>query len=265
MPTEPANDPGPRRRWPQLRLRLGVNWRWLAGGAVLGAAAALLVTAMVRPASAPRSQKQIEAIVKSTILANPELVPQAIDLLQQKEVAKLLASNREAIETPFAGAWAGARDGDVVLVEFFDFNCPFCRKSAADVSRLLADDPRLKVVYRDMPVLGPESERFAHASLAAAQQGRYRQFYQQVFGGQGSLSEQRLIAAVRAAGLNESRTAADMQSDVIGKEIENNLALARALGLTGTPSFVVGDQILAGAVGYEALKEAVAKARESAA
>lgn len=268
MPTDPANDPDPGsgpnpRRW--WKLQPGVNWRWLAGGAALGAAAALLVGSMVQPAAAPRTQKQIEEIVKSTILANPELVPQAIDLLQQKEVAKLLASNREAIETPFAGAWTGARDGDVVLVEFFDFNCPFCRQSSADVTRLLQDDPKLKVVYRDMPVLGPESERFAHASLAAAQQGRYRQFYQQVFDGQGSLSERRLIDAVRRAGLNEARAAADMRSDAVAREIENNLALARALGLTGTPSFVIGDQILAGAVGYEALQAAVARARDSAA
>lgn len=263
MATEPANDKGRRPRW-WHKLRSSAGWQWWLAGALSGAAAALLITTLIGPAAAPRTSQQIEEIVKSTILANPELVPQAIDLLQQKEVTKLLASNRAAIETPFAGAWAGAKDGDVVLVEFFDFNCPFCRKSAADVTRLLADDPKLKVVYRDMPVLGPESERFAHASLAAAQQGRYRQFYDRVFAGQGSLSEQRLIGAVRAAGLDETRTASDMQSAVISKEIDNNLALARALGLTGTPSFVVGDQILAGAVGYDALKAAVAKARESA-
>jgi len=250
------------------RTRRTASWGWWAGGLFAGVAMATLAYVIVGAAGGtvapPSDRKAIEAIVKETILANPELIPEAINRLQQREVEKLLESNRDAIEAPFSGAWAGARDGDVVLVEFFDFNCSFCRQSAKDVDRLLAEDKRLKVVFRDMPVLGPDSERFAMVSLSAAQQGRYRAFYNSVFAGQGALSQERLIRDVRAARLDESRVARDLNDKALRGEVEKNLGLGRALGLTGTPSYVVGNRILAGAVGYEELKQAVADARTAA-
>lgn len=214
-------------------------------------------------APAPVTDKaQLEKMVKKAIMDNPEWVPEAISRLQEQEVAKLLASNREAIEEPFAGAWAGNENGDVVLVEFFDYNCPYCRKSAGDVQKLLEEDPKLKVVYRDMPVLGPESERFALASLSAAKQKKYQDFYKSVFSGQGGLGQERLIDSVRAAGLDEKGVALALTSKEFQEEIEKNLQLARALGVNGTPSYIVGNEILSGAVGYEALKAAVERARK---
>jgi len=241
---------------------------WWAAGLFVGVALATLAYVFIGgsggAASQPADRKAIEAIVKETILANPELIPEAINRLQQREVEKLLESNRAAIEAPFAGAWAGAEDADVVLVEFFDFNCPFCRQSAQDVDRLLAEDKGLKVVFRDMPVLGPDSERFALVSLSAAQQRSYRKFYNTVFAGQGALSQERLIRHVRTAGLDEAKVARDLGDKALREELEKNLGLGRALGLTGTPSYVVGNRILSGAVGYDELKQAVADARKAA-
>lgn len=208
-------------------------------------------------ATGPAFQKQ----VRDAILADPEIVPDAINLLQAREVEKLLASNREAIETPFRGAWAGAEDADVVLVEFFDFNCPYCRQGAGDVERLLEEDPKLKVVWRDFPVLGPTSDRFAMASLSAATQGKYRAFLQAAFSQPGRLTEQKLIPVVRAARLDEAQVARDLASADYRRELDSNLALGRALGLTGTPSYIIGSEIIGGAAGYDALKAAVAKAR----
>ncbi len=266
LPTEAADNPAPpvtAGAWSALRQGAIAHWTWWAGGLGLGLLIALAGTFVVqqRAAPAPGSRAEMEALVRETILANPEIIPEAINRLQQREVEKLLASNRKAIETPFAGAWAGAKDGDVVLVEFFDYNCPYCRKSSADVERLLREDSRLKVVFRDFPVLGPESERFALASLSAAEQGRYGKFYASVFGGQGALSQERLIASVRGAGLDEGKVAADLDSKAIRGEVQKNLELGRALGLTGTPSYVIGNQILSGAVGYDALKKAIEDAR----
>lgn len=211
----------------------------------------------------PRMDVHTQKLVEQAILANPQIIPDAIGKLQQNEVERLLASNREAVETPFNGAWAGAEDGDVVLVEFFDFNCPFCRQSNVDVERLLKEDPKLKIVYRDFPVLGPDSEKFARASLAAAMQGQpnYMRFYRQVFSGQGALSQERLIAAVRAAKVNEGKLAVAMDSGAVKEEIDRNLQSGRALGLTGTPSYIVGNRILSGAVGYEALRKAIEETR----
>ncbi|WP_199554376.1 DsbA family protein [Sandaracinobacteroides hominis] len=252
----------------RLRQALGgssAHWGWWAAGLAVGVLGAMLAMRFVTPAEAtlPTGERAaMEKLVKDTILDNPEIIPQAIDRLQTREVEKLLASNREAIETPFAGAWAGNPDGDVVLVEFFDFNCPYCRQSSGDVERLLKEDPNLKLVFRDMPVLGPDSERFALAALSAAQQGRYAAFYRNVFAGQGALSQERLIRNTRAAGLDEAKVAAALSSKELQAEVEKNVSLGRALGLTGTPSYVVGNKILSGAVGYEALKEAVEAARK---
>ncbi|QMW24603.1 DsbA family protein [Sandaracinobacteroides saxicola] len=237
------------------------RWAWLLGGATVAATTMFAAQTLADPVTPP-DKAAIEKIVRDYILAHPEIIPEAINRLQTKEVTKLLATNREAMETPFGSAWAGARDGDVVLVEFFDFNCPYCRQGAADVAKLLAEDPKLKVVFRDFPVLGPDSETASMAALSAAQQGRYTAFYNRMFGTPGRATREKVIATIRAAGLNESRTAADMSAAALKKEVDRNLQLGRALGLTGTPSYIVGNQILSGAVGYDELKKAVAEARK---
>ncbi len=243
-------------------------WEWAAMATVLAAAAAGLLFAASSAAPAPAGSDQftgaqrdaIDARVREYILANPEIIPEAINRLQQREVEKLLDSNRADIEKPFAGAWAGNPDGDVVMVEFFDYACPYCRASKADVERLLAEDKGLKVVYRDFPVLGPASDEAAMASLSAARQGRYKPFHNAMFAA-GRPSHEKVIASVRKARLNEGQTARDLTASALKAEINRNLDLGRALGLTGTPAYVIGDRILSGAVGYDEMKKAIAEAR----
>ncbi len=244
-------------------------WEWVAMVTVLAVAAAgLLYATSGASASAPAGSDQfskpqreaIDAMVRQYILDHPEIIPEAINRLQEREVAKLLDSNRTEIETPFAGAWTGNPNADVVLVEFFDYACPYCRASKADVDRLLAEDKKLKVVYRDFPVLGPASEEAAMASLSAAQQSRYKPFHNAMFAA-GRPSHEKVISAVRQAGLNEVQTARDINANTYRGEIAKNLDLGRALGLTGTPAYIVGNRILSGAVGYDELKKAIAEAR----
>ena len=194
--------------------------------------------------------------VRDYLLENPEILPEAMQRLQDRTAARAVAANRAALETPFAGAWAGAADGDVVLVEFFDYACGYCRKSNADVDRLLREDPKLKVVWREWPVLGPDSEAAARASLAAAQAGRFKPFHDQLFAA-GRPTADALAKARAAVGLS-----GDLPAAATDRELARNFQLARNLEATGTPTFVVGDQILQGAVGYEALKQAVKEARE---
>jgi protein-disulfide isomerase len=194
--------------------------------------------------------------VRDYLLENPEVLPEAMDRLREREAAKTVSANRSALETPFAGAWAGAADGDVVLVEFFDYACGYCRKSNADVERLLREDPKLKVVWRDWPVLGPDSEAAARASLAAAQAGRFKPFHDQLYAA-GKPTADALAQARAAIGLGGELPAA-----AADRELARNFQLARNLEATGTPTFVVGDRIFQGAVGYEALRDAVKEARE---
>lgn len=203
----------------------------------------------------------VEAVVRQYILDHPEIVPEAVARLQQREVTRLIDSRRSEIETPYASAWSGAKDGDVTLVEFYDYACPYCQQAKADVDRLLREDRKLKVVYRDYPVIAPASREAALASLSAAQQGRHAAFYEAMYGTPGRLSHEKVVATVRSARLSEGRTARDLSAETGAQEITRNLELGQALGLSGTPSYVIGNKVLVGAVGYDVLKQAVAEAR----
>ena len=209
------------------------------------------------------SKGEMEQTIRAYLLEHPEVLREASERLQQKELGKAVSTQRAAFETPFAGAWAGAADGDVTLVEFFDYACGYCRKSNADVDRLLREDPKLKVVWREWPVLGQDSERAAVASLAAAQAGTYRKFFDTLFAA-GRPTPDALARAQQAAGVSADAVAKLQASPVVRDELSKNYQLAQAIGATGTPTFVVGDEVLQGAVGYEALKEAVEKARSGA-
>ncbi len=198
---------------------------------------------------------EVEGIVKAYLMENPEVIPQAMEVLRQRDTAGVVKANRAAFETPFASAWAGAENADVVLVEFFDYACGFCRKSNADIERLLAEDKKLKIVWRELPVLGPDSQAAAEASLAAAQQGRFKQFYTQLFE-MGRPDPAAVAQVQKQLGVRPMPGSREAQA-----ELEKNFQLARAINATGTPTFVVGDKVLQGAVGYDNLKKAIAEAR----
>ncbi|HEX9954551.1 MAG TPA: DsbA family protein [Allosphingosinicella sp.] len=241
------------------------------GGMKLGLAAAALgvlvggsAVALYAGANDGAATKQeIEQTVRGYLLEHPEVLQEASQRLQQREMGKAVDANRAAFETPFAGAWAGARDADVTLVEFFDYACGYCRKSNADVDRLLREDPKLRVVWREWPVLGADSEKAAAVSLAAAQAGKYRIFFDTLFAA-GRPTDDALARAQAAAGVSPQAVAQMQSSAAARDELSKNMQLAQTIGASGTPTFVVGDEVLQGAVGYEALKEAIANARSGA-
>lgn len=223
-------------------------------GIVAGVAATAAVTSSAPVATGDRAA--IEKIVHEYIVKHPEVVTEALQELERRELAKAVEANRAAIETPFAGAWEGAKDADVTLVQFFDYNCGYCRAALGNVDKLLAEDKKLRVVYREFPVLGPDSENAARVSLAAAQAGKYAQFHRAVYAaGRPTATAVEKVAKDLDIGL---AFASDPKAQA---EIDANISLARPLRLTGTPSWVVGDQVFVGNVGYDVLKKAVAEAR----
>ncbi|WP_414902443.1 DsbA family protein [Sphingomonas flavalba] len=235
----------------------GPGWK-LLGAVALGSAAvtAIVVTVAMRPADEATAGNQVRAY----LLDNPEVIPEAMEKLHERETAKAIASNRKALETPFAGAWSGAKDGDVVLVQFFDYACGYCRASLPDVQRLVAADKRVKVVFRELPILSEASEDAARVSLAAAGLNRFGAFHDAMYAA-GRPAEATIEAASRKAGLDSAAVTTATHSPPVEAELAGNVRLARALGISGTPAWVVGDKVLSGAVGYDRLKKAVDEAR----
>ena len=210
--------------------------------------------------AAPADRALTEAIVHDYILAHPEIIPEALQVLEERKQAQAINANRKAIETPFAHEWEGNPQGDVTLVEFFDYNCGYCRASVHDVNRLIAGDKQLKVVFRELPVLGAESDEAAVFSLALAQKSSEWEAFHRAVYMDGSASTAR-IAKVALAMTHTIPSAAALKSPILRDQINTNLDLAQKLRITGTPSWVVGNKLLGGAVGYDELKAAIAEAR----
>ena len=194
------------------------------------------------------------------MLANPEILPQAMENLRKREDAKQLAGVSGDLKKPFPGAVLGNPEGKVTLVEFSDFACTFCRQSEAEVAALIQANPDLKVVIRQLPILSPASADAARMGLAAARQGRYAAYHHAMYAG-GRPDPATIAAAARTAGLDMARAQKDIADPEVAAEIDRNLEFARKLGFEGTPSWVIGDEIHAGAVGGEVLAAAVKKAR----
>ena len=202
----------------------------------------------------------IEQVVHDYLLAHPEVLPKAMDELQRRQSASQLAGVRDEVERPAAGAVLGNPSGKTVLVEFTDYACTYCRKSIADVDALIAANPDLKVVVRELPILTPQSADAAKMALAAAEQGRYAAFHKAMFEA-GQVNSASILQAARTAGLDMTRALAVVARPATEAELVRNLDLAKALGFTGTPSWVVGDRMLTGAVGPDELGKAIADAR----
>ena len=200
-----------------------------------------------------------EQVVHDYLLAHPEVLPQAMDRLHQAEVSQQLAGVRTEVEKPFPGAVLGNPHGRVTLVEFTDFACAYCRRSVADIAQLTAADPDLRVVVHELPILTPESRDAARMALAAARQGRYAAFYAAMFS-IGRPDARTIATAARMAGLDMTRAHADLADARLDAEIDGNIGLARRLGLSGTPSWIIGNSMLAGAGGVDELARAIAAA-----
>ncbi|AMG73106.1 DsbA family protein [Sphingopyxis granuli] len=238
----------------------GSTRAWLAGGiaAIVLLAAAFWLGGRF---GGGVSKGEVETIVADYIHANPQIIPQALEAQRDKEIAKAIDAIRPALEKPYAGAWAGHADGDVTLVVFTDYACGFCRASVPDVDRLIREDKRLKVVFRELPIIAPQSRDAALMALAAARQGRYDAFHHAMFAA-SSLSPAAIAeAASRAGVVTDGSADATANEALFQRELDSNLAIASQLQLNATPTWVVGDQLFQGQVGFAALKQAIAKAR----
>src|SRR6476661_6746361 len=214
----------------------------------------------------------IEAIVRNYLIAHPEVLEEAMAELTKRqsaaETAKheaAVANNAEAIFNSPRGVTLGNKDGDVTFVEFFDYNCGYCKRAMMDMMELMKSDPKLKIVLKEFPVLSAGSVEAAQVGVAVRMQDpsgkKYLDFHQKLLGGRGAADKARAMAAAKEAGLDMAKLEKDLASPEAKATIEENFKLAEAMGMNGTPSYVIGKQVVIGAVGAENLKEKIGIAR----
>lgn len=241
-----------------------MSMRFLAG--------LLLAVAVVMPAQAefaPAQKAEIEGIVKQYIADHPEMIGTAIEALQAKMAAEEARQKAEAVKENQADiksieatkAVAGNPMGDVTIVEFFDYSCGYCHAAAAVVKQMIDTDSKVRVVYREFPILGPDSLLASKVALAAAQQGKYISVHNALMSSGERLNEGVIMDIAKNAGLDMTKLQADMESDAVRNEQRSNFELAEKLGLRGTPAFIIGDQLFPGIIDLQQMKKAVAAAR----
>ncbi len=248
---------------PSLRAR---SW---ALGLWLGAVVALLPSVPAAAAEfTPEQRQAIEAVVRDYLTKNPEMMLDALQAAKDKlegaardKASAALAARRHEIfddpDTPVAGN----PQGDVSLVEFFDYRCPYCKQVEPALEALLGEDRQLRFVYKEMPVLGPDSVTAARAALGARKQGKYDALHRALMAMKGQIDEAAVFKLASAAGLDIERLKRDMAAPEIDRILKANLNLADALDIRGTPGFVIGNEIVPGAISLDALKQLIDAAR----
>lgn len=235
-------------------------------------AAPVLAQGEITPAPqfSPLQQEQIRGIVRDYLLENPEVIYEAIQILQQRQQAEqqqrqsvALSDQSELLFNSPTDPTFGRDSADVVLVEFFDYKCPYCKKSWSIVAQLLEEDRGVRIVYKEFPILGEDSVYAARASLAVFQldKKKYKPFHEALMRVSGTLTERVVMAVAKSVGIDTASLKEAMQAEEIDKIIEGNLRLAQSLGIGGTPTFIIGGQVIPGAVNLQTLQAYVRAAR----
>jgi protein-disulfide isomerase len=236
-------------------------------------ALAIAPAAMAQTAVFNEQQKQaIGQIVKDYLMKNPEVLTEVIAELEKRQAEAQQASQASAVKetqqsllnAPHSYV-VGNPSGDITLVEFFDYNCGYCKKSLADVQTLLKSDPKLRVVLKDFPVLGPDSVEASRVALAVKNQLQSQKlldYHVKVMDSRGRVNGERAIAVAKDMGVDVARLQKDMESAEVRSALQENMALGDKLSLTGTPAFIIGETVIPGAVGVEPLKQVIASVRQ---
>jgi protein-disulfide isomerase len=251
--------------------------RLLPALALTGVVALAAPTRAQAPAQAPapmtEAQRQaIEGVVRDYLLKNPEVLQEAMAELEKRQQesqrqaqASALKETRDTLHNSPHGLVAGNPNGDVTLVEFFDYNCGYCKRALTDLQTLVKGDPKLRIVLKDFPVLGPDSVEASKVALAAKQQlkgDRLFEYHVKLIESRGKVNGERAIAVAREMGLDIARLQKDMQSPDVQAALQENVSLGDKLGLSGTPAFIIGDEIIPGAVGAEPIRKTIAGVRQ---
>jgi protein-disulfide isomerase len=238
--------------------------------------AAIAVTAAIATASAmsapaqtqsftPQQRGEIEAIIRDYFIKHPEMIEELQALAQAEKVKRLINENKDILLNSPRQVTLGNPKGDVTMVEFFDYNCGYCKRALDDMMALLKTDPNLRVVLKEMPVLSQGSMEAAQVAVAVALQDksgkRYLDFHQKLLGGRGQADKARALAVAKEIGADMAKVEKDMNGAEVKAALQESFSLAEALGFQGTPSYVVGNEAVVGAVGVKELQTKINNAR----
>jgi protein-disulfide isomerase len=205
-------------------------------------------------AFSPAQRKAIEGIIKDYLLANPEVMLEIqtalesrMEELQAKRLQAAIAAQAEQIYRNPDAPVAGNPKGDITVVEFFDYNCGYCKRAFGDVAKLIEKDKSVKLVLKELPILSKGSEEGTRVALAAKAQGKYWEVHRALLNLRGQITEQTALAAAEKVGVDMAKLKTDMKGDAVTQEIARVRELAQAMGIQGTPHFLVGDRAIAGA------------------
>ena len=243
-------------------------------------AAALLAVPMLAapmlagPASAhdgplsPERKAEIEAVVRDYILQHPEIILESVAIMQAREEAEknaaakqALLEKRDLLERDPGDPVLGNPDGDVTIVEFFDYQCGYCKSMMTPLMELVEEDGNIRLVLKEFPILSPTSETAALASLAAERQGKYKEFHTQLLGLRGRLTSEAIFQVALESGLDVAQLKKDMQDPALQDQVRKSFELAKALSIQGTPAFTIGEHVVPGAISKEQLADLVAQTR----
>jgi protein-disulfide isomerase len=234
----------------------------------LAAAPRMVAAQDARPAFDATQTEALEALVKQYILDHPEVVVEALHNYDQQQQAAESERQQAALASLAGQLTADPLDpvlgnpaGDVTLVEFFDYRCPYCKRMTDTLAQLIEEDPQLRVVMKEFPILSRESVEASRAAMAALRQGKYADFHFALMGNGGGFTEEEILAVAESVGLDTGQLQSAMQDPQIEAVLRNNHALAEKIGITGTPAFVIGDTMIPSAVGIEQLRAKIAEAR----
>ncbi len=216
------------------------------------------------------SEARVKELVAEALRENPELVLEALQALEQRQAEaeakaalSALSEERSILERDSNAPILGNPDGDVTVVEFFDYNCPYCKQAAPEVDALLQADKKVRLVLREWPILSEGSAFAARAALASRAQGKYAEFHEALMTMRGKLEAETVLRIAGGTGLDVEKLQSDMKSPEVEEHIATSMRLAEALGFNGTPAFVIGDQLIPGFVEQNQLLEAVTAARSA--
>lgn len=214
-------------------------------------------------------RQQVEGIIHDYLMQHPDVLIAALREAEAKvkrdddaKASQAVAGHRGEVFADPATPVGGNPQGDVTLVEFFDYRCPYCKEVEPSIEAMLKQDPKLKLVYKEFPILGPVSVTAAHAALAARAQGKYQAFHTAMMAARGNITDDTVYRVAGSVGLDVAKLKRDMAGPEVAQAIKANMKLADALDIRGTPAFIIGDKLVPGAVDLDALKTMIADARK---